>query len=65
VVVVARDDDDLGPGPPHPQQRVDHELLRARRRCRQVVDVAGHQDRVDLAGLRERGDLGEDGALLL
>ena len=65
VVVVARDRDDLGPGPPQRQQRPDHELLGRGRGRHRVVQVAGDQDRVDLLFFRDPDDLAEDGALLL
>ena len=65
MIVVARDGDDLGPGPPQRQQRPDHELLGRGRGSDGVVHVSRDQDRVDLLLLGDPDDLAEDGALLV
>src|SRR3984957_16559259 len=65
VVVVTRDDDDLGTRLAQAQQRRDHQLLGRRRRRRRVIDVASYEDGIDLVGLGDTDDLVQDGFLLV
>ena len=65
MVMVAGDDNDLGAGLPQPQQGLDHQVLCLGGRCRGLVDVAGHQNRVNLVRLGDPDYLGQDGPLLL
>src|SRR4029077_8232934 len=62
---VAGDDDDLGARLPHGQQRLHHDLLSGRGRRRRIIDITCYQNGVNLVGLGDRRDLGEDRLLLI
>jgi hypothetical protein len=65
VVVVAGDGDDRDAVAGQAHQRAVDQLLRRRRRCRGVVEVARDEHGVDLVGPRDRHDLAEHRLLLV